>query len=392
MGRSDLSGVTKICVVVTTRGNYAKMKSVIQGVALDERLELQLIVAGAAVLERHGAISRSVAEIDGARIDRTVHYVVEGENPIAMAKSAGLATSDFASAFESMNPDVVIVIADRYESLAIAMAATYMNIPIAHVEGGEVSGSIDESVRHAITKLAHLHLPATEEAAQRIIRLGEAPETVKTVGATSLDVMSYLDLEDLSPLEHLLLTGGTGPVIDLRSGYLVVIQHPVTSEYHDSLAHVNETIAAIDELRMPTVWIWPNVDAGSDGIAKGIRMYRESANPDFLHLFKDLPIEHYAPLLKNTACLIGNSSSGIRESAFLGTPTVNIGTRQSSRQRGHNVIDVGYDRAEIVSAVQRQIDHGPYEPDHLYGDGKAGDRIVQHLAEFEFTLQKSITY
>ncbi len=387
-----MSGKQKICVVVTTRGNYAKMKSVIEGVAANDGLELQLIVAGAAVLERHGAIGRSVAEIDGAKVDRTVHYIVEGENPIAMAKSAGLATSDFASAFESLVPDVVIVIADRYESLAIAMAATYMNIPIAHVEGGEVSGSIDESVRHAVTKLAHLHFPATEEAAQRIVRLGERPETVKTVGATSLDIMSRMDLDDITPLETLQHTVGTGPVVDLRNGYLVVIQHPVTSEYHQSLAHVNETIAAIDTLRMPTIWIWPNVDSGSDGIAKGIRVYREHANPDFLHLFKDLPIEHYAPLLKNAACLIGNSSSGIRESAFLGTPTINIGTRQSGRQRGPNVVDVGYDRAEIVAAIRRQIDHGPYEPDYLYGDGKAGARIVQNLAEFEFTLQKSITY
>lgn len=382
----------KICVIITTRGNYAKMKSVIEGIAAHPDLELQLIVAGAAILERHGTIAGAVAHLDGVYIDRTVHYIVEGENPIAMAKSAGLAVSDFASAFESLKPDVVIVIADRYETLAIGMAATYMNIPIAHVEGGEVSGSIDESVRHAVTKLAHLHFPATEDAAQRIIHLGEEPHTVKTVGATSLDVIAQLDLDDIGRLEALQHTSGVGPVLDPRERYLVIIQHPVTSEYADNLAHVNETIAAIDRLGMPTMWIWPNVDAGSDGISKGIRIYRENKSPRFLHMFKDLPIEYYAPLLRHAGCLVGNSSSGIRESAFLGTPTVNIGTRQSSRQRGHNVIDVNYDRNEILAAIERQLGHGTYEPDYLYGDGKAGPRMVEHLAGFEFDLQKHITY
>jgi UDP-hydrolysing UDP-N-acetyl-D-glucosamine 2-epimerase len=392
MGRSQLSTKRKICVVITTRGNYAKMKSVIEGITGRDDLELQLIVAGAAVLERHGTIAGAVAGMDNVRIDRAVHYIVEGENPIAMAKSAGLAVSDFASAFESLQPDVVIVIADRYETLAIGMAATYMNIPIAHVEGGEVSGSIDESVRHAVTKLAHLHFPATEDAAQRIIRLGETPESVKTVGATSLDVIAQLDLDDLGRLESLQRKSGVGPILNLLEPYLVIIQHPVTSEYADNLTHVNETVAAIDQLAMPTIWIWPNVDAGSDGISKGIRIYRETKNPKFLHLFKDLPIEYYAPLLRNAACLIGNSSSGIRESAFLGTPTVNIGTRQANRQRGPNVIDVDYDGTAIRAAIEKQINHGRYEPDFLYGDGKAGPRIVTHLAEFTFDLQKNITY
>ena len=286
-----------------------------------------------------------------------------------------------------------MVIADRFECLAMAMAAGYMNIPIAHVEGGEVSGSIDESVRHAITKMSHLHFPATRDAARRIERLGEAPETIHNVGCTSLDVIASLDLDDLGPVMEMQNTVGVGPVLDLKPrGYLVVIQHPVTTEYDRNLFNINQTIEAVHELDIPTVWIWPNMDAGSDGLSKGIRVYREHNAPRHIHYFKSLPIEKFAPLLANAACMVGNSSSGIRESAFLGVPTVNIGTRQGGRERGANVMDVPYDKGVIKKAILDQMAHGPYAKDALYGDGKAGEKVADVLAGYEFTLQKRITY
>ena len=185
---------------------------------------------------------------------------------------------------------------------------------------------------------------------------------------------------------------GVGAIVDLSQPYIVVIQHPVTTEYEDNLDYVSETIAAINEFRMNTVWIWPNIDAGSDGISKGIRMFRENHNPDFVHFFKSLPIEYYAPLIKNAACILGNSSSGIREAAFLGVPSVNIGTRQAGRERGRNVIDVGYNREAIIDALQRQLENGSYEPEMLYGDGKACRKIVDVLKSFEFKIQKKIHY
>jgi len=391
MGAAVLSK-RKICIVLTTRGNYAKMKSVIRGIQDHPDLELQLVLGGMVVLEKYGRILHGP---EGQRLPvaRTINFVIEGESLSTMSKSAGLAMIEFSTVFDDLKPDVVVVIADRFECLPIAMAAAYMNIPVAHVEGGEVSGSIDESIRHAITKLAHVHFPASREAAERIQRMGEDPATVFAVGGTSMDAIRELDLADLEPVRRYQRDYGMGPLVDLVPGqYLVLIQHPVTTEYDENLAHVRETIAALERLRMPTVWILPNMDAGSDGINKGIRQFRENQRPDYIHFFKSLPIECYAPLMKNAACMLGNSSSGIRESAFLGTPSVNIGSRQHGRERGHNVVDVDYAAAEIEAAVRRQVAHGRYEPDHLYGDGYAAEKIVRTLAELRFTVQKTITY
>jgi UDP-hydrolysing UDP-N-acetyl-D-glucosamine 2-epimerase len=268
-----------------------------------------------------------------------------------------------------------------------------MNIPVAHVEGGELSGSIDESIRHAITKMSHVHFPASKEAAERIVRMGEPEDTVHDVGATSFDVMAKMNLDDLGPIRKYQKSHGVGDTVLVEKGkYLVVIQHPVTTEYDQNLKHVNQTIQAIHELQIPTFWIWPNMDAGSDGISKGIRMYREAHHSNHVHVFKSLPIELYAPLLKNAACIVGNSSSGIREAAFLGTPTVNIGTRQQGRDRGLNVFDVPYDHVEIMSAIKKQLDHGRYEPNHMYGDGDAASKIVNVLCSCGFTQQKLNTF
>lgn len=379
-------------MILTTRGNYAKMKSVIAGIQATPDLELQLILGGMVVLEKYGRILHAL-ERDELLISRTINFVIDGESLETMAKSSGLAVIEFASAFKDLQPDIVIVIADRFECLPIAMAAAYMNIAIAHVEGGEVSGSIDESIRHSITKLAHIHFPASVEAAQRIERMGEERLSIFPVGGTSMDVIRQLDLDDLVPVQTYQKEYGMGAFIDLvPNGYLVLIQHPVTTEYSNNLLHVQETIGALEELKIPTVWIMPNMDAGSDGINKGIRRFRERVSPDYIHFFKSLPIECYAPLLKNASCILGNSSSGIRESAFLGTPTVNIGSRQHGREKGDNVVDVDYKCSQIVQAVRNQIHHGRYEPNYLYGDGFSAEKIIDILRTHKFPIQKTITY
>ncbi|WP_432738816.1 UDP-N-acetylglucosamine 2-epimerase [Maridesulfovibrio sp. FT414] len=379
----------KICVVLTTRGNYAKMKSVMHGIVESDSLELQLIIAGGIVLPKYG---HNIANLISSefKVDRHIHYLVEGDTPMTMAKSAGLAITEFSTAFENLCPDAVVVIADRFECLSIAMASSYMNIPVIHLEGGEVSGSIDESVRHAITKLSHIHFPATEDAAQRIIKMGEEKETVFTVGGTSLDVIRNIDTSRSKLKEFNDI--GVGAEINLSGDYFVVIQHPVTTEYSKNMEHLTETAKAITDLGMPTAWIWPNMDAGSDEISKGIRTFREKCNPVNVRFFKGLPIQLYAPLLANASCIIGNSSSGLRESAFLGTPCVNIGTRQAGRERGQNVLDCGYSCSEIIEKAKQQLAHGRYEPDHLYGDGYAGEKIVNILENFSFNIQKQITY
>jgi len=391
MGAVGLSK-RKICIVLTTRGNYAKMKSVIRAIQADQQLELQLLLGGMVVLEKYGRILNT-PEGHHLPVARTINFVIEGESLATMSKSAGLAMIEFSTAFDDLKPDVVVVIADRFECLPIAMAAAYMNIPVAHVEGGEVSGSIDESIRHAITKLAHVHFPASREAARRIERMGEDPATIFPVGGTSMDAIRELNLDDLEPVRRYQREYGMGSLIDLVSGrYLVLIQHPVTTEYEENLAHVRETIGALESLKMPTVWILPNMDAGSDGINKAIRQFRETQHPGYIHFFKSLPIECYAPLMRNAACILGNSSSGIREAAFLGTPSVNIGTRQHGRERGHNVIDVDYDQVQIVEAVKKQLERGRYEPDHVYGDGYAAQKIIKILRSLDLRIQKQIAY
>jgi UDP-hydrolysing UDP-N-acetyl-D-glucosamine 2-epimerase len=368
------------------------MRSVIDAIQKDPDLELQLILGGMVILEKYGRILHS---IDGKElsVNRKIYFVVEGESLVTMTKSAGIAVSEFATAFEDMRPDIVMVIADRFECLPIAMAASYMNILVAHVEGGEISGSIDESIRHAISKLSHIHFPASMEAAKRLERMGEDPSTIFAVGGTSMDIIRSLNLIDLDPVRKYQANWGMGAMVDLEPGkYIVVIQHPVTTEYEKNYRNIKETIAALEELRIPSVWILPNMDAGSDGVNKGIRKFREHQNPDFIHFFKSMPIEIYAPLLQNCACIVGNSSSGIREAAFLGTPCVNVGTRQNGRQRGHNVVDCDYERLEIIDAIKRQVGHGRYEPEYIYGDGFAADKIVDILKTGSFKIQKTITF
>jgi UDP-hydrolysing UDP-N-acetyl-D-glucosamine 2-epimerase len=220
--------------------------------------------------------------------------------------------------------------------------------------------------------------------------MGEPPETVFQVGDPAIDVVANTSM-DLNE-DDIFSKHGVGPRIDLKSDYLLVVQHPVTTEYDDALKQINETLSAIYELKIPTIMLWPNPDAGSDGISKGIRVFREKYSPDFMHFFINLPVEDYIRLLYHAACAVGNSSSFIREGSFLGTPVVNIGTRQQGRERGKNVIDVGYNKDEIKRAIRKQMDHGKYKPEHIYGDGKSGKRIADILSKCEIRIQKRLAY
>ena len=288
--------------------------------------------------------------------------------------------------------DAVVTVADRYETLATAVAASYMNIPVVHVQGGEVTGSVDEKVRHAVTKLSNLHLVSTKLARERVIRLGEPDDTVIVTGCPSIDIAHDVAANpalDFDPFEKY---GGVGPKPNLSKGYLVVMQHPVTTEYEDARAQVDETLYAVKEFELPVLWFWPNVDAGSDGTSKGIRMFRERGHPDNFHLFRNMSPEDFLRLLVNSTVIVGNSSVAIRECSFLGVPAVNIGSRQQGRERGRNVIDVDHDRAVISGAVREHIRRGKAPVDHLYGDGRAGARIANCLATADLKIEKRLTY
>jgi UDP-hydrolysing UDP-N-acetyl-D-glucosamine 2-epimerase len=311
---------------------------------------------------------------------------------VTSAKSTGIGLVELATVFDNLKPDAVVTIADRYETLATAVAASYMNIPVVHVPGGEVTGSIDEKVRHAVTKLSNLHLVSTEGAAERVRRLGEAPGTVVVTGCPSIDIAAEVAARpefDFDPFEKY---GGVGPKADLTKGYLVVMQHPVTTEYDEARQQVDETLYAVQDVGLPVLWFWPNVDAGSDGTSKGIRVFREREKPEHFHLFRNMFPDDFLRLLLGATAIVGNSSVAIRECSFLGVPAVNIGSRQQGRERGRNVIDVEHHRAEIAAAVNAHLQHGKPQRDELYGDGKAGARIAQTLATAPLTVEKRLTY
>lgn len=379
----------KICVVVNSRANYGRIKSAMHAIQTHPDLELQLIVGASALLYRFGNVSERMAA-DGFTPTSTVYSIVEGETPTTMAKSTGLGILELATQFENIKPDVVLTVADRFETLATAVAASYMNIPLAHTQGGEVTGSIDESVRHAVTKLSHIHFPATELAAENLIRMGEASDTVHLVGCPAIDVIADIDLT--LPNDIFVRYKGVGAEIDPHSDYLVVLQHPVTTEYGRGFAQIGETLAAIKRLGMQTVWLWPNVDAGSDDISKGLREFREKNAGFPVHFYREFGVEDYARVINSSACLVGNSSSGLREGSFLGVPVVNVGSRQNGRERGENVLDVDYDASEIETATRKQLEHGRYPRSFLFGRGDSGAGIADVLASSEIQIQKQLAY
>jgi UDP-hydrolysing UDP-N-acetyl-D-glucosamine 2-epimerase len=380
----------KVCVVVGSRANYSSIKSAMRAVRDHPQLELQLVVGASALLDRYGTVA-DLIEQDGFEADEKVFMLIEGETPGTMAKSTGLGLLELPTAFDRLRPDVVITVGDRFETIATALAASYMNIPLAHTMGGEVSGNIDESIRHAVTKFANLHFPASDDAAERIVRMGEDPATVHVVGCPRIDLAAEVLAQPTDGLGDL-LHFGVGGTFDLQSPFLLVSQHPVTTEYGDGERQITETLKAVQALGLPAIVLWPNADAGAEHIARGIRKFREHEDDSKLHFFKNLPADDYVRLMRKTACLVGNSSSAIREGAFVGTPAVNVGPRQDGRHRGSNVLDVDYDRAAIGDAVRSQVERGPYESEPIYGDGHAGERIAEVLARNEISIRKRITY
>lgn len=381
----------KVCVFVGSRANYSSIKSVMQAVKSHKNLELQVVTGASAILDRFGNVDQLIRK-DGFIPNYTFHNIVEGENPVTMAKSTGLGLIEMSMILNNLKPDIVVLVGDRFEVMAVAIAAAYMNIQIAHTMGGEVTGTIDESIRHAITKFAHYHFPANNDAKERVIKLGEEEKYVFNVGCPRIDLIKQ-ELKNKIDLNELFESyKGVGEKIDFNQPFLLVSQHPVTTEFGENRQQIEATLEALNEIKMPTVLLWPNADAGSDDISKGIRSFRESRKPSWLQVFKNLPTATYIHLMNQTKCLVGNSSSGIREGAFIGTPVVNIGTRQNKRERSENVIDVDYDYKQIKDAIHKQINHGKYSQSDLYGDGSAGKKIADIISENSIPIQKTITY
>lgn len=382
----------KICIVIGSRANYSSIKSALRAIQAHPGLELQVVVGASVLLDRFGSVVELI-EADGFRPAARVNMIIEGETPTTMAKSTGLGLLEFPTIFDQLKPDIVVTVGDRFETMATAIASAYMNIPLAHTMGGEVTGSIDESVRHAVTKLAHIHFPANPQAAERIIRMGEDPSTVHVVGCPRIDIAAEV-VKKNGPLSERewVEKEGVGGDIDIDQPFLLVAQYPVTTEYSDGERQIAETLGAIEQLKMPAMMFWPNIDAGSEDMARGIRKFREHHRHDHIRFYKNFSLETFIRLMIRCACMVGNSSAAIREGAFLGVPAVNIGTRQRGRERGANALDVDYDRKKIIAAIRKQLGNGRYPSNSLYGDGHAGERIARTLAKCSLQIQKRIAY
>ena len=383
----------KVCVFVTARPSYARVRSVLEALKARQDVELQIVAAASALSDSYGNVANVMAT-EGFAPDATVDSLVEGEGHLDAPETTARGLSLSSKVLTQLKPDLVVTIADRYETLATAIAATYMNIPLAHLQGGEVTGNIDEKVRHAITKLADLHLVSGPDAARRVERMGENVESIFTTGCPSIDIarLAVTTAERLPDAKLYARFGISGAQPDLSGGYIVVMQHPVTTAHADAGAQTQATLEAVDALGLPALWFAPNVDFGADATNAAIRVYREAHALEHVHFMQNMPPDEFIRLLAGSRGIVGNSSVAIRECAFLGVPAVNIGDRQDGRDRGPNVIDTTYDGAEIQAALAENVARGKLEGADNYGDGFSGPRIAQVLAEAPLRFHKRMTY
>jgi UDP-N-acetylglucosamine 2-epimerase (non-hydrolysing)/GDP/UDP-N,N'-diacetylbacillosamine 2-epimerase (hydrolysing) len=379
----------RVAYVTGTRADYGLFSEALKRIRERDDMELFLIVTSMHLEPEFGLTVRDI-EADGMNVAARVRSLLPGDTGGDQARSVGAAIAGITQALEDLRPDILIVLGDRGEMLAGAIAAVHLNIPVAHVHGGEVSGTVDELVRHAISKLSHVHFAATEDAAERLRRLGERPENIHVVGAPGLDYLSRFD-----PIPDDELQAEVG--VDPSSPFVIFTQHPVTTEMALSAAQMETSLHALETARVQVVATYPNADAGGRAMIEVLERWRDRP---WLHLFPTLGQRRFASLLKKAAAVVGNSSSGIIEAPFFGVPVVNIGSRQAGRQRAENVLDVGYDQEAIESALECALNNQDFRSRarnarNPYGDGHAGERIVDVLARLEIgpeLLNKQISY
>lgn len=370
----------KVCVILVDRANLGRLSPVLRAIADHPDLDLQIVCAGSMLLPRFGS------PVDLVRKEYEVHGEVwceiEGSTLGTMADGIGYAIPLFGQQFQRLQPDLIIAIGDRYEMLAAVISAAYRNIPICHIQGGECSGSIDESARHCITKLSQFHVPATWRARMNLCLLGEHPESIIATGCPSADLAAEVSIDDDED--------------DKPTGPILCVYHPTTTEgdNREQMVQVLKALAAVPHAAQ--LW-WPNVDAGSDGISKAIRVWMDQYKDkglslDWLTTIKNLAPAEYLHRLANTRCAIGNSSSFVRDSSFFGTPVVLVGNRQEGRECGPNVLRVKCGKEFIVSAIEQQLEHGRYPASDLYGEPGISELIADKLATVRLYSQKRLYY
>ncbi len=373
----------RVVIVTGTRAEYGILKPVIDAIDFTPSMDMQLVVTGMHLAPEFGLTVQDI-EKDGIAIAARVEMLLSGDSTASMGKSLGLGVMGLTQELERLQPDVVIVLGDRIEAFAGAIAALFCGAIILHIHGGDITrGGLDEYMRHAITKLSHVHCAATESARQRIINMGEHPRFVFHTGSPALDALrqqKILSREDLSQ------TLG----YPLPEKYVLMVQHPISTHPETAAWEINETLLALQSLNLPVILGYPNADAGGRAMRELIRKYEVES---WLHTYVHLPRPVYVSLFSHAAVMVGNSSSGLIDSASLGVPVVNIGERQEGRDRGENVIDVSVDRDAIVQAIQKSLNDFEFiekvkNAVNPYGDGYAADKIVVVLQSLDFVLAR----
>lgn len=383
----------KICVVLGSRANYGSIKKVMQLIEDDKELTLQVVLMGSTMAKKFGNIQEQVIR-DGFRIDYKIDALLESTLPSSMAKTTGITLVEMATCLEHLDPSIVLTVGDRYETMATAIATSYSNRVLAHTMGGEITGTLDESVRHAITKLSHLHFVSTKNAKRNVIQLGEKENDVHLTGCPRLDFVRET-LAEASSTAKMTLGNvnelGVGQEIDIKEPFALIAVHPVTSEWQEADIQIVTALESIKEIGLQAIVIWPNADAGNNLLSKGIRVWRERNLDSPFRFINDLKPQDFFVLMNTCAVMVGNSSAGIREGSFIGTPYVNIGSRQSHREMSANTICVPWNKQLIKEGVSSHLKHGRYVSSDLYGDGFASSRIVSVLKEPNPSIQKIFT-
>ncbi|MBP9701575.1 MAG: UDP-N-acetylglucosamine 2-epimerase (hydrolyzing) [Candidatus Pacebacteria bacterium] len=378
----------KVCFVITNFIHYSRSLLVLEELSKRDDVDLHIIVGGPALSSKFTSKFADIKQLlkkDGHHQLYDLHFNLEGNDSIVKAKTTGLGIIEFTTLFNQIKPDVIVVRGDRFEVLSATVAAAYMSIPVAHIEGGDLSGSIDESVRHAITKLSHIHFPTNEPAKKRILKLGEAPSHVFNFGSPDIEVVEKLS-KKTNKID--LKKTGSGALFDLTKGYLMVMYHPDIQDVKTVHINTRKILKAVHDLGIPTLWFWPNIDAGSEDISQELRNFKDEVKGHKIRFMRYLGPREFIWLLQNAFCLIGNSSAGIKESSFIGLPVVNIGKRQNQRLRGENVMTVTHDTKAIRKAIEKQIKNGKYKPSTMYFAKDTSKNIAKTIATVPLYTQK----
>lgn len=393
-GADDDTDDRVVAVITGTRAEYGLLQSSMEAIRETDNLELRTLATGMHLSPDHG---NTVDEIraDGFEVTDTVHMLVAGDTGLSMAKSLGIGIGGLAEALQNVGPDLVLVLGDRDEALAGGLAAAHMNVPVAHVHGGDsMHGAIiDDSIRHALTKFAHLHFPVSAHSAERIRKLGEEDWRIETVGAPGLDAV--LDGEYADPGEVISKHGLADS--DADEPLALVVQHPVTTVPEQAGDQMRATLEAVIDVGARPVVVYPNSDAGG---RRMIAVIEEYAATGTVETFKSLPRAEYLGLMAAADVMVGNSSSGIIEAPSFDLPVVDVGPRQAGRERADNTLSVPHDRDEIAEAIERMLEdevlrRRAAECDNPYDYGGAGNRVAQRLASVELgsdLLRKRLTY